>query len=52
MGINSHKIALPRKKAKISTPRKKLAIRYKVQGHYPVTNSNGMCLKLNYDFNC
>ena len=25
---------------------------YIVIGHYPVTNSNGMCLKLNYDFSC
>ena len=25
---------------------------YIVLGHYPVTNSNGTCLKLNSDFNC
>ena len=25
---------------------------YIVLGHYPVTNSIGMCLKLNYDFSC
>ena len=25
---------------------------YIVLGHYPVTNSSGMRLKLNYDFNC
>ena len=25
---------------------------YIVLGHYPVINSNGMCLKLNYNFNC
>ena len=23
-----------------------------VLGHYPITNSNGMSLNLNYDFNC
>ena len=25
---------------------------YIVLGHYPVTNSNGMHLKWNFDFNC
>ena len=25
---------------------------YIVLGYYPVTNSNGICLKLNYNFNC
>ena len=27
-------------------------VSYIVLGHYPVTNGNGACLKLKYDFNC
>ena len=33
-----------------SIPRRMFS--YVVWGHYPVTNSNGTHLKLNYDFNC
>ena len=25
---------------------------YIILGHYPITNSNGTCLKLNYNFDC